>query len=135
MNQTFAMIKPTAVKNKLHGEILARIIKEDFKIRRLETKQLSKLEAQCIYQEHKGKDFFNDLIAFVTSGPVVIMKLVTNSTEPCFKRWRTLMGATDPKDAKEGTIRKKFAKSRRENAVHGSDSQQSAEKEIAIFWK
>ena len=126
------MIKPYAMKS-VAAEILHHIIKKGFTIRRMETRPLTRKESESIYEEHKDKDFFSDLCDYICSGPLIIMQLQKSKT-PVWVEWRHEMGETDPYDADEYTIRKKWGKGRRHNAVHGSDSGESAKLECEIFW-
>ncbi len=129
---TFAMIKPTAVEDGLHNEILTKIIEDGFTIRRLETRQITLDEAEQLYQEHSETPKFKGLCEYVTRSPVVIMEL----SRPILpiSAWRSFIGATDPSEAEYRTLRRMFGRSKRENAVHGSDSITSAQRELSIFW-
>ena len=131
IERTFAMIKPDAVKNRISGKIITIIEDNGFDILRLVKGQLTKEMAELFYDVHQGKPFFNDLVSFVTSGPVVIMAL---EKENAITDWRNLMGATDPKKAAPGTIRNMFCTDISENAVHGSDSPETAMRELALFF-
>ena len=117
------MIKPDAVKKGYIGAILNKITASDFKIVSIKMTQLSKRDAENFYAIHKDRPFFNDLIAFMSSGPIVAAVL---EKENAVDDFRTLLGATNPEEAAEGTIRKLFANSVGENAVHGSDSDQNS---------
>lgn len=128
---TFAFIKPNAVRNKQTGPILAMINESDFRISAMKMIRLTKPQAQAFYAVHKGKPFYDDLVEFMTSGPVVAMIL---SKRNAVEEFRKLIGETDPSKAKEGTIRKIFATSLQKNAVHGSDSPDNAVKEAAFFF-
>ena len=123
LNRTFTMIKPDAVKNGYIGAILNKITASDFKIVSIKMTQLSKRDAEIFYTIHKDRPFFNDLIAFMSSGPIVAAVL---EKENAVDDFRTLLGATNPEEAAEGTIRKLFANSVGENAVHGSDSDENS---------
>ena len=123
LNRTFIMIKPDAVKKGYIGAILNKITASDFKIVSIKMTQLSKREAEIFYSIHKDRPFFNDLIAFMSSGPIVAAVL---EKENAVDDFRTLLGATNPEEAAEGTIRKLFANSVGENAVHGSDSDENS---------
>ncbi|MBM3420009.1 MAG: nucleoside-diphosphate kinase [Bacteroidetes bacterium] len=128
---TLAIIKPNAVRTGKTGPILAMINEAGFEIAAMRMVKLTIPQASLFYEVHKGKDFFNGLIKFMTSGPVVVMILLhTNAVE----EFRRLLGSTDPEKAAEGTIRKAFAVSTRMNAVHGSDSNENAEKEANFFF-
>lgn len=131
MEKTLAIIKPDVVKEKKIGEIIS-ILEKHFTIKEMIMTTLSKSEAEEFYKEHKGKDFFNSLIEFMTSGPIVVIVLEgPNATQ----KLRELVGDTDPQKAKQDTIRKKYGKNLPENAIHASDSQSSAEREIKFFFK
>ena len=133
MNQdlTLSIIKPNAVRNKKIGKIISIFEKSNLTIKKAKLTTLNKSEAESFYKEHAGKPFFDELIRFMTSGPIMILILEgTNAVEEN----RRLMGATDPAQAKDGTIRSLYANSMTENAVHGSDSQKSAHSDIAFFF-
>jgi nucleoside-diphosphate kinase len=138
MSYTFAIIKPTAVKRKQIGEIITYIEDSGLVISRLKTLTLTHDQTRDLYAEHAGKDFFNDLCAYMMSGPVVIMELYLphGMCLQCgaWEYWRCVIGATDPADADERTIRRTFGINRRENAVHGSDSENSAKRELSLFF-
>jgi len=125
------MIKPDAVKKGYIGAILNKITASDFKIVSIKMTQLSKRDAEIFYAIHKDRPFFNDLIAFMSSGPIVAAVL---EKENAVDDFRTLLGATNPEEAAEGTIRKLFANSVGENAVHGSDSDENAAIEAAFHF-
>lgn len=129
--RTFAMIKPDAVAKKDAGEIISMIEKNGFTIARLQMRTLTPKEAEIFYAEHKGKPFFADLVEYITSGPVIALML---EKENAVADWRELIGTTDPTQARPGTIRKMFAESKSKNAVHGSDSIESAERELKLFF-
>ncbi|MDY6890167.1 MAG: nucleoside-diphosphate kinase [Pseudomonadota bacterium] len=131
VERTLSIIKPDAVAKNVIGEIISRFEKAGLKIVAMQMKQLSKQDAEGFYAEHKERPFFADLVAFMTSGPVVVMVL---EGENAIALNRELMGATNPKEAAEGTIRRDFAESIDANAVHGSDSPASAAREIAFFF-
>ena len=122
-NITLTMIKPKAVAKGYIGEIAQRITAGGFKIKAMKLTALSKTDAEEFYGVHKARPFFNDLVSFMTSGPIVAMIL---EKENAIEDYRKLIGATNPKDAAEGTIRKEFAESIEANAVHGSDSDENA---------
>ena len=130
-NKTFAIIKPDAVKNEFTGKIYDRIQKAGFNILAAKLLKMTSEEAGGFYNVHKDKPFFNELIDFMTSGPCMVLAL---EKENAVLAWRETIGATNPKDALENTIRKDLATSVQENAVHGSDSDENAEKEIAFFF-
>ena len=131
LEQTFSIIKPDAVAKNLIGEIYSRFEKAGLRIVAAKMLQLSRTQAEGFYAEHKERPFFGDLIAFMTSGPVMVQVL---EGEDAVAKNRDLMGATNPKEATPGTIRADFASSIDENAVHGSDAPQSAAREIAYFF-
>ena len=131
MERTFAIIKPDAVAAGNTGEILAMIQKAGFTIVGMKMKRLSTLEAQNFYAVHKERPFYGDLVTFMTEGPVVVLVL---EAADAIKKWRATMGATNPENAEEGTIRKKFATNIERNAVHGSDAPETAAQEIPFFF-
>ena len=122
-NITFSMIKPDGVEDGHIGPIIDKISKAGFKILALKLTQLTKRDAKSFYSIHSEKPFFNDLVTFITRGPVVVMVL---KKENAVDDFRTLIGSTNPQEAAEGTIRNMFAKSVGENVIHGSDSDQNA---------
>ena len=131
MNEkTLCIIKPDAVANNYVEEINEMISSKDLIILNSVKTNISKEIAENFYAEHSKKPFFSDLVDFITSGPAIIQIL---QGESCISNYRDLMGATNPSEAKEGTIRKKYAESTSKNAVHGSDSKDSAEREIEIM--
>ena len=130
-NQTFAIIKPDAVKNGYFGKIIDRIINSDFKILGLKLIRMTKSQAEGFYEIHKDKPFFSELTEFMSSGKCVVIAL---KKEDAVNEWRELIGATDPAEADEGTIRKDYASSLGENAVHGADSNENAAREIGFFF-
>ncbi|ARM84449.1 MULTISPECIES: nucleoside-diphosphate kinase [Marinobacter] len=129
--RTLSIIKPDAVAKNVIGEIYTRFEKADLTIVAAKMMHLTQEQAEGFYAEHKERPFFNDLVAFMTSGPVVVQVLEGNGA---ILKNRDLMGATNPKEAEAGTIRADFASSIDANAVHGSDSAASAEREIAYFF-
>ena len=129
--RTLAIIKPDAVERRLAGKIIQRIEDEGFQIRAMRRFHLSKAQAEGFYAVHRERPFFGSLTAFMSSGPALVLVL---EAPEAIKKWRTLMGATDPAKAAEGTIRKAFAKSISDNSVHGSDAPETAQKEIAQFF-
>ena len=131
MEQTLSIIKPDAVKNGVIGKIISRFETNGLRIAAAKKMQLSRYDAGKFYEIHKERPFYNDLIDFMTSGPVVVMVL---EGENAVAKNRELMGATDPKKAEKGTIRADFAESIDANAVHGSDSLENAKNEIAFFF-
>ncbi|MEZ4632198.1 MAG: nucleoside-diphosphate kinase [Deinococcales bacterium] len=132
MERTYAMVKPDGVKRALVGEVISRIEAKGFKIVAMKLMQISRETAEEHYGEHKGKGFFEGLVSFITSGPVVAMVV---EGENAIAEWRKMMGATNPKDAALGTIRGDFASTIDENVVHGSDAPATAQREIGIFFK
>ncbi|MDG2947552.1 nucleoside-diphosphate kinase [Bisgaard Taxon 10/6] len=131
LERTLSIIKPDAVERHLIGQILARFEQSGFQIAAIKMLHLTKPQAEGFYAEHQGKPFFDGLVEYMTSAPVVVSVL---AKENAVKDYRTLIGATDPAQAAEGTIRKDFAESRQRNSVHGSDSVESAVREIAYFF-
>ena len=130
-NRTFTMLKPDSIEQGNMLPILNMIESSGFKIIALKYKRMSKDEAEKFYSIHSGKPFFNDLVSFMTRGPIVAAVLEKDNAVEAF---RMLIGSTDPNEAEEGTIRKKFAKSKGENAVHGSDSDENADIEISFHF-
>ena len=132
LEQTLSIIKPDAVERNLDKDIKDIFLKKGFKIIKEKKIQIEKSEAEKFYQVHETKPFYNDLCAYLSSGPIVVMVL---EKENAVLDNRDLMGATNPKDAVEGTIRKKFGISIDKNSVHGSDSNENAKIEIEFFFK
>ena len=132
IEQTLSIIKPDAVERNLEGEIKEMFKSNGFQILKEKKIQIEKAEAEKFYKVHETKPFYNDLCEYLSSGPIVVMLL---QKENAVKGNRELMGATNPKDAEEGTIRKKYGISIDKNSVHGSDSRENAEKEISFFFK
>ena len=130
-NQTFAIIKPDAVRNGYSGKIIDRMINSDFKILGLKLIRMTKSQAEGFYEIHKDKPFFSELTEFMSSGKCVVIAL---KKEDAVNKWRELIGATDPAEADEGTIRKDYASSLGETAVHGADSNENAAREIGFFF-
>jgi nucleoside-diphosphate kinase len=130
-NLTFGIIKPDAVRGGKAGAVLQRIIEGGFRVRGMKLVKLTLEEAEGFYAVHRERPFFGELTAFMSSGPCVVLVL---EKEGAVRAWRDLMGATDPAKADEGTIRREFAASIGENAVHGSDSEENAAVEIAYFF-
>lgn len=131
IEKTYSMLKPDAVRNHHIGEIVSRIERAGLVIERMELANVTPEQAAANYAEHEGKPFYNGLIEYITSGPVVKMVV---SGESAVKKMRTLMGATNPAEAAPGTIRGDFGLIMDENVIHGSDSPESAEREIGIFF-
>ncbi|HVF28478.1 MAG TPA: nucleoside-diphosphate kinase [Pyrinomonadaceae bacterium] len=130
-NLTFGIIKPDAVRDGKTGAIIQRITDKGFRVRGMKLIHMTKAEAEGFYAVHRERPFFGDLTKFMSSAPCVVLAL---ENEGAVKAWRDLMGATDPAKADAGTIRKEFANSIGENAVHGSDSEENAQIEIAYFF-
>ena len=128
---TFAIIKPDAVKNNYTGKIYNHILKSGFKVLSAKLIRMSKHQAQNFYLIHKDKPFYSELTDFMSSGRCMVLALEKDNA---VNAWRDTIGATNPEDASEGTIRKLYANSLGENAVHGSDSDENAKKEIAFFF-
>ena len=131
MERTLAIVKPDGVEQKAVGRIIARIEEEGFRIVAMRMVRLTRAEAEGFYAVHRERPFFNDLTAFMSSGPAVVLVL---EGEGAIARWRGVMGATDPAKADEGTLRKLFASNIERNAVHGSDAPETAAVEIAYFF-
>ena len=131
-NRTLSIIKPDAVERNLIGKIVARFEEDGLRICAMRKQHLSRQEAEGFYAVHSERPFFGELVEFMTRSPVVVMVL---EGDDAVKRNRDIMGATNPADAAEGTIRKMFAKSIGENSVHGSDSDENAATEIAYFFR
>ncbi len=131
VQRTFSIIKPDAVAKNVIGEITTRFEKAGLRVVASKMVQLSEREAGGFYAEHKERPFYADLVSFMTSGPVIVQVL---EGEDAIAKNRELMGATNPKEAAAGTIRADFAESIDENAVHGSDSEAAAAREIAFFF-
>jgi len=131
MERTLAIIKPDAVEQQLTGAIVQRIEAAGFHIRALQRLHLTRTEAEGFYAVHRERPFFGSLTAFMSSGPVVVLVL---EAPDAIKKWRTLMGATDPAKADPGTLRKEFAQSIERNATHGSDAPETATYEIGYFF-
>ena len=130
-NRTFAMIKPDAVNNGHSGKILDRIINAKFKILGIKMIRMTKKQAEGFYSIHSEKPFFEDLTSFMSSGKTFVLAL---EKENAVESWRNTIGATNPEEAEKGTIRKDFASSLSENAVHGADSDKNALIEIGFFF-
>ena len=132
MGRTLVIAKPDAVERGLSGEILSRLERKGLRLVAAELRTIETETAQAHYAEHDGKPFFDELVAFITRSPVLVM--VVEGPDDTFKVVRNLMGATNPVDAAPGTIRGDLAIEMGENLVHGSDSNESAEREIALFF-
>lgn len=131
MERTFAIIKPNAFADGNSGKIISRIYEEGFKIIGIKKLWLSRAEAEGFYYVHRERPFFGELIDFMTSGPCIVMVL---EAENCIQKWRDLMGATNPAEAEEGTLRRLYAESLTQNGTHGSDAQETAAYEISFFF-
>ncbi|MBW8825738.1 MAG: nucleoside-diphosphate kinase [Acidobacteria bacterium] len=131
-DRTFVICKPDAVERGLVGEIIARLERKNLRLVGAELRTIDEATARRHYAEHEGKPFFADLVSFITRGPAML--LVVEGPEDTFKVVRTLMGSTNPRDAAPGTIRGDLGILLTENLVHGSDSPESAEREIGIFF-
>jgi len=129
--KTFFMIKPDGVQRNLVGEIISRVEAKGFSITKIKIMTISKELAEQHYGEHKDKPFFNDLVSFITSGPVVAMQV---EGENVVLQIRNLMGATNPSESTPGSIRGDLATELDKNVVHGSDSDESAERELSLFF-
>ncbi len=132
LEQTLSIIKPDAIERNLEKEIKNTFVNKGFKIVKEKKIMLEKSEAEEFYKIHQTKPFYNDLCEYLSSGPIVVMIL---EKENAIGENRSLMGATNPKEAVDGTIRKKYGISIDKNSVHGSDSSENAEKEINFFFK
>ena len=130
-NRTFTMLKPDSIEQGYMLPILNMIKEAGFKIIALKYKKMTKEEAEEFYSIHSDKPFFKDLIQFMTRGPIVAVALEKNNAVEDFRK---LIGSTDPSEAEEGTIRNKYAKSKGENAIHGSDSDENADIEISFHF-
>ena len=128
---TFTIIKPQAVAKGYIGPILNKITEAGFKIGALKMLHMNRTEAQRFYEVHEGRPFYDDLVEFMISGPIVVSVL---EKENAVEDYRALIGSTDPEKAEEGTIRKMYAESMQANAVHGSDSDENAELEATFFF-
>jgi nucleoside-diphosphate kinase len=131
VERTLCIIKPDAVKKNVQGSIIQMLLDAGFKIRAMKLVQLSKAQAQKFYEVHKERPFYGELVDFMTSGPVIPIALEKNNA---VLDYRELIGATDPAEAKEGTVRKRFAGSKAENAIHGSDSVENGLIEVGFFF-
>jgi nucleoside-diphosphate kinase len=131
IERTLAIIKPDAVERRVAGKIIQRIEDAGFSIRAMRRVHLSRRDAEGFYAVHRERPFFASLTAFMSSGPVIVLVL---EAPGAIKKWRTLMGATDPAKADPGTIRKEFAESIERNATHGSDAPETAAYEVGYFF-
>jgi nucleoside-diphosphate kinase len=131
MSRTLAIIKPDAVQNGLSGRIVAHIEEAGFRVLGMKLTQLSRPQAERFYEVHRERPFYGELVEFMQSGPAVVLAL---EAADAVQRWRDTIGATDPAEAAEGTVRRLYAESKGRNAVHGSDSEENAAAEIAFFF-
>jgi nucleoside-diphosphate kinase len=131
MERTLAIIKPDAMRRRLAGDIIKRILASGLEIRALKLMHLTLAQAGAFYEVHKARPFYRSLCEYMSSGPVLIAVL---TGEGAIARWRDLMGATDPAKAAAGTIRKDFGENIEQNAVHGSDAPETAAHEISFFF-
>jgi nucleoside-diphosphate kinase len=132
MERTFAIIKPDAVRARVAGRILARIEEAGFTVRALRLAHLTRKQAEGFYAVHRTRPFFAALTGFMSSGPCIVMAL---EAPDAIRKWRTLMGATDPAKADAGTLRKEFGTSIENNATHGSDAPETAAFELGYFFR
>ncbi len=131
LERTLSIVKPDAVEKNHTGAIVARLEKEGFRVCAMKRIHLTRAAAEGFYAEHKGRGFFDELCAFMSRGPIVVIAL---EREDAVAKYREVIGATNPAEAAEGTIRKLYGASKGENAVHGSDSTSSAAREIAYYF-
>jgi len=132
IKETFVMVKPDGVKRRLIGEVIKRFEQKEMEIVGLKMAQLTKEQAESLYEMHKGKDFFDKLINYTISGPVVLMKI---RGEEAIMNCRIIVGATRPEERHAGSIRGDFAASLTENVVHASSSEEDAKREVSLFFK
>ena len=130
-NQTLAILKPDCIEKKVHGKVIQHILDAGFAIKGMRLLQLTEDSAKKFYEVHKERPFYNDLVAYMTSGPVIPICLKKDNAVADFRK---TIGATNPANAEDGTIRKLYAESIERNIVHGSDSDENAKKEIAHFF-
>lgn len=131
MSRTFAIIKPDAIESGNAGNIVAHVQEAGFRILGMKLVQISRPQAERFYEVHRERPFYGELVEFMSSGPSVVMAI---EAEGAVQKWRDTIGATDPAEAAEGTVRKLYAESKGRNAVHGSDSDENAAVEIAFFF-
>lgn len=131
MSRTFAIIKPDAVQNGHAGKIVAHLQDAGFRVLGMKLTQISRPQAERFYEVHRERPFYGELVEFMSSGPSVVMALEADNA---VQKWRDTIGATDPAEAAEGTIRKLYAENKGRNAVHGSDSDENAAIEIGFFF-
>ncbi len=127
--KTLLMVKPDTVEEGHYGDIISLVLRNGFKIKRLSMEHFDRERAERFYDVHRERPFFTELVEYITSGPVVAIEL---EADEAIARLRELIGATDPADARAGTVRAMYGKNIQNNAVHGSDAPESAEKELAI---
>jgi nucleoside-diphosphate kinase len=132
LERTLCIIKPDAVRKKVQGKIIQMLLDAGFRIRGMKLVKLTAEQAEKFYEIHKERPFYRDLVEYMTSGPVIPIAL---EKENAVADYRKLIGATDPAEAEEGTVRKLFAASKQENAVHGSDSAENGKIEVSFFFK
>ena len=132
LQRTLAIIKPDAVKKNATGEIISMVLHHGFHIAGMKMLHITKEQAEGFYAVHAGKPFFNSLTNFMSSGPIIVLAL--EKPHDAIAAWRQLMGATNPAQAEEGTIRKRFAENIERNAVHGSDAEDTARFELSYFF-
>jgi len=130
-NRTFTMIKPDAIENRYTGKIIDHIIQAGFTIKAMKYTQLSQQQAEKFYEVHAQRPFYRELVDYITSGPIVVAIL---EKENAVEEFRALIGATDPAEAQDNTIRKLYAESKAKNAVHGSDSDENAQIEATFHF-
>ncbi|MBU0713598.1 nucleoside-diphosphate kinase [bacterium] len=130
-NKTLAILKPDCLKRNLTGKVIDFILNKGFTIKAMKQLHLTEPEAERFYAVHKGKDFYDELIEYMSSGPCIPMVL---EKENAVETFREIIGTTDPKEAAENTLRRLYAKTTQRNTVHGSDSDENAQKEIAFFF-
>ena len=131
MSLTLAIVKPDAVASGKAGAVLAQLEQEGFRIRALVMTRLTRIQAEAFYSVHSEREFYASLVTFMTSGPVIPVVLEADAAVP---RLREVIGSTDPAEAAEGTIRARFAESKERNAIHASDSDENATREVAFFF-
>ena len=131
LQRTLCIIKPDAVRKNVQGNIIQKILDAGFKIRGMKMIKLNEEMGKRFYEVHKERPFYDELVSFMISGPVIVIAL---EKENAVADYRKLIGATDPAEAEEGTIRKLFADSKSENAVHGSDSEENGKIEVGFFF-
>ena len=131
MERTLAIMKPDCVQKKLQGKVIDKILSNGFDVLGMRMIRLSTSQAQAFYDVHQGKPFYDELVEFMTEGPVVVAALEKGNA---IRDWRALMGATNPEQADEGTIRKLYAENVGRNIVHGSDAAETAKREIGFFF-